>query len=112
MYNEEAVIPPLRDAVERFAATLASTLELVLVNDGSTDDTLSHLAEWAGADSRVRVLHLSRNFGHQIAATASHGWRAAKSTCQINESFRMLSALDMSFLSVEEKATRRRLWLR
>ena len=70
MYNEEAVIPALRDAVDSFAEALASTLELVLVNDGSADGTLSHLAEWAGADTRVRVLHLSRNFGHQIAATA------------------------------------------
>jgi len=70
MYNEEAVTAALRAAVEKFARTLAASLELVLVNDGSTDHTLNHLAEWAAADTRVRVLHLSRNFGHQIAATA------------------------------------------
>ena len=40
------------------------------MNDGSSDQTLALLAEWAAADHRVRVLHLSRNFGHQIAATA------------------------------------------
>ncbi len=49
---------------------LSSELELVLVNDGSSDQTLALLAEWAAHDARVRVLHLSRNFGHQIAATA------------------------------------------
>lgn len=70
LYNEEVVIAPLREAVERFARTLPTELELVLVNDGSSDRTLSYLAEWAASDSRVRVLHLSRNFGHQIATTA------------------------------------------
>ncbi len=70
MYNEEAVIAPLRDAVDSFARTLWCEVELVLVNDGSSDQTLALLAEWAAADRRVRVLHLSRNFGHQIAATA------------------------------------------
>ena len=70
LYDEEPVILSLRDAVEHFAGTLECPLEVVLVNDGSRDQTLSHLAEWAAADARVRVLHLSRNFGHQIAATA------------------------------------------
>jgi polyisoprenyl-phosphate glycosyltransferase len=69
-YNEEVVVPLLREAVENFAGTLRSELELVLVNDGSSDHTLSYLAEWAAADARVGVLHLSRNFGHQIATTA------------------------------------------
>jgi polyisoprenyl-phosphate glycosyltransferase len=69
-YNEEVVVPLLREAVENFAGTLRSELELVLVNDGSSDQTLSYLAEWAAADARVGVLHLSRNFGHQIATTA------------------------------------------
>lgn len=70
IYNEEVVVPLLREALENFAGTLPSELELVLVNDGSSDQTLSYLAEWAAADARVRVLHLSRNFGHQIATTA------------------------------------------
>jgi polyisoprenyl-phosphate glycosyltransferase len=70
MYNEEAMIGPLREAVNSFARTLPTEVELVLVNDGSSDRTIVLLAEWAAADHRVRVLHLSRNFGHQIAATA------------------------------------------
>jgi dolichol-phosphate mannosyltransferase len=70
MYNEEAVIAPLREAVRIFDRTLPSDLELILVNDGSSDGTLALLAEWAASDARVRVLHLSRNFGHQNAATA------------------------------------------
>ncbi len=70
MYNEEAVIVLLREAVRDFARTVPSEIELVLVNDGSSDHTLTLLAEWAASDGRVTVLHLSRNFGHQLAATA------------------------------------------
>jgi glycosyltransferase involved in cell wall biosynthesis len=70
VYNEEAVIALLREAVNSFARTVPSEIELLLINDGSSDRTLTLLAEWAASDARVRVLHLSRNFGHQIAATA------------------------------------------
>ena len=70
MYNEEEVIAPLRNALTGFADTLGSEVELILVNDGSSDQTIAFLAEWAASDPRVKVLHLSRNFGHQIAATA------------------------------------------
>jgi polyisoprenyl-phosphate glycosyltransferase len=70
LYNEEAVLAALRPAIQDFAKTLSGSLELVLVNDGSTDGTLEYLAQWAATDARVMVLHLSRNFGHQIAVTA------------------------------------------
>lgn len=70
LYNEVEVIPELRSALHRFAAGLAGELEIVLVNDGSTDATVELLSEWAEADSRVRLLCLARNFGHQAAVTA------------------------------------------
>lgn len=44
--------------------------ELLYVDDGSRDSTLDLLREFARIDSRVRVLALSRNFGHQTALTA------------------------------------------
>ena len=44
--------------------------ELVVVDDGSTDKTPEILGEIAREDSRVRVVSLSRNFGHQTAITA------------------------------------------
>lgn len=44
--------------------------EIILVDDGSADTTLDRLNEIMAADPAVRVLSLSRNFGHQIALTA------------------------------------------
>jgi len=70
MYNEEAVVPMLRGELESFMPGLPCQAEIVLVNDGSSDATLEHIAGWAAADSRIKVVHLSRNFGHQLAATA------------------------------------------
>jgi glycosyltransferase involved in cell wall biosynthesis len=45
-------------------------LEIIYVDDGSTDGTLQVLRELAAADKRIRYLSLSRNFGHQAALTA------------------------------------------
>ena len=70
MYNESAVVDALRTELERFMREVKSEVEIVLVNDGSADDTLARIADWASQDRRVKVIHLSRNFGHQIAATA------------------------------------------
>jgi len=68
VYNEEATI-------EEFYARVCTALhglrfELVLVDDGSTDGSEIELAKLASNDPRVRVVQLSRNFGHQTALTA------------------------------------------
>jgi glycosyltransferase involved in cell wall biosynthesis len=70
LYNEEAAIPFLRDALRRFLPGLRCETEFILVNDGSTDSSLKLLVEWAQQDARIKVLNFSRNFGHQIALTA------------------------------------------
>jgi len=70
MFNEELVVPHLRVAIERFMAQVKGDVEVVAVNDGSHDGTVALLAAWAYDDPRVKVINLSRNFGHQCASTA------------------------------------------
>jgi polyisoprenyl-phosphate glycosyltransferase len=68
MHDEEGNVGPL---YERLSAALAGVeWELVVTDDGSRDGTGRLLAELAARDERVKVITLSRNFGHQPAITA------------------------------------------
>jgi hypothetical protein len=58
MYNEEAVVPILRGELERFITGLPCEVEVVPVNDRSSDRTLEQIADWAPEDSRIKVVHL------------------------------------------------------
>lgn len=69
-YNEEQVLPLLREQLTAFLPRIRCDVEVILVDDGSNDRTRHFLREWSLADDRVLVLGLSRNFGHQIAVTA------------------------------------------
>ena len=71
VYNEEAVIPLLLQRVKAVLDSLpGGPHELVLVDDGSSDRTLELMIDAAEQDSRVVVVGLSRNFGHQTALVA------------------------------------------
>jgi polyisoprenyl-phosphate glycosyltransferase len=68
MYEEQDTVGPF---TERVAAALGDVAyELILVDDGSKDATAAAMAAVAAADPRVKVVSLSRNFGHQPALTA------------------------------------------
>jgi dolichol-phosphate mannosyltransferase len=68
VFNEEDTVRPF---CERTVAALEEMpFEIILVDDGSSDTTGAILAELAAADKRIRVVTLSRNFGHQTALTA------------------------------------------
>jgi putative glycosyltransferase len=62
--------PHLREFLERIATQaerIGSDFEIVLVNDGSPDDSLEVALAFQSRDARVRILDLSRNFGHHKA---------------------------------------------
>lgn len=70
VYNEEEVLPALLARLRPVMDRVPGGAEAVLVNDGSRDRSFEILAAEAGKDSRIRVLELSRNFGHPAAITA------------------------------------------
>ena len=72
IYNEELVIEEFYRRAKRMLESLQPCYahELLFVDDGSSDASPSLLAELADKDDSVRVLRLSRNFGHQMAITA------------------------------------------
>lgn len=70
VYNEEGNVGLLHERLSGVVAALPHQAEFVFVNDGSRDASLRLLRGLAEQDERVRVLDLSRNFGHQLAVTA------------------------------------------
>jgi len=70
-YNEEAVLPTLFDRLAKLADSVpAYDFEFLFINDGSRDDTLLLLNQFAKKDDRISYVNLSRNFGKEIAMIA------------------------------------------
>lgn len=69
-YNEEAVIAESYRRTKLVLDSLPNPTEIIYINDGSRDQTHRMLDEIAASDPQVKVLHFSRNFGHQPAVTA------------------------------------------
>ena len=70
IFNEEEVIPELHRRMAAVLGNIGQPWELVCVNDGSRDASLSMLLSLREQDARVKIINFSRNFGHQIAITA------------------------------------------
>ena len=72
VYCEEDVLPEFYARTFRVLTALSPSYdyELVFINDGSTDHSAEILSSLAQKNDRVKVIHLSRNFGHQKAITA------------------------------------------
>ena len=70
VFNEVRVIKTLLGRVRQALAALGVQSEILFVDDGSTDGSGRLLDEIAGRCPEVRVIHFSRNFGHQAAVQA------------------------------------------
>ncbi len=70
LYNEESLVNDLLFAVHSAMDPLNLQWEMIVVDDGSRDGTLSILKLAKEKDKHLRILCLSRNFGHQAAFTA------------------------------------------
>ena len=73
-YNEEAAIPYFYDEITKQSKLMQDKygveFEYIFVNDGSKDNTLSVIKEYASKDERVKYISLSRNFGKEAAMYA------------------------------------------
>ena len=82
VYNEEENILKLIAQVQDVFETLPYSYSFIIVDDGSTDNTLDLLRGAAAADKHIRFISLSKNFGHQNALKA--GLDHARGDCVIS----------------------------
>ncbi len=68
--NEAGIVEQTHAQVRDVIDSLSYDFQFIYVDDGSNDGTVDTLRKIAGADPRITVLQLSRNFGHQAALTA------------------------------------------
>src|SRR5450631_3623363 len=69
-YNESEVLPLMCERLTSVMDSLKVQAEVILVDDGSRDDTAALMWSYTERDPRYRAVFLSRNYGHQIALTA------------------------------------------
>src|SRR5580765_5667815 len=81
IFNEQENLPELRRRMTAALDSIGDSWELIMVNDGSRDNSGQMLREMNQQDPRIKVISLSRNFGHQPAVTA--GIHHARGDCVV-----------------------------
>ncbi|MEO8044476.1 MAG: glycosyltransferase family 2 protein [Spartobacteria bacterium] len=75
--NEAEVLPLLRERMSALKGS-APEWELIFVSDGSTDGSVAFLETWAREDPAIKLVILTRNFGHQSAVSAGLSFARGK----------------------------------
>jgi len=70
VYNEKENIPVLTGALEKVLDELKVSYEIIYVDDGSSDGTPEEISRLHHRNPQVKLISLSRNFGHQVALSA------------------------------------------
>jgi len=83
-YNERDNIPKLYARIKEVMDGIGDTWELILINDGSRDDSLDMMLNVRESDERVKVINFARNFGHQTAVTAGMDYSTGEAVVLID----------------------------
>ena len=70
LFNEESNIDILYNAICKLKELLSCNVEIICIDDGSSDSTLDKLESISNRDTLLKVVSFSRNFGHQLAVSA------------------------------------------
>ena len=70
IFNESGNIAELYRRIHDVLESTGESWELLMIDDGSTDDSADLIRQYAEKDARVKPIIFARNFGHQIAVTA------------------------------------------
>lgn len=70
IYNESLLLPVLLERLLSALDNIDEEAEVIFVDDGSIDNTLLFLEQKRIAEPRIKIIELSRNFGHQAALSA------------------------------------------
>ena len=70
VYNESECLGLLYDRIDKMSKELPCEVEILFVNDGSSDKSLSIIQQLQAKDSRISYIDLSRNFGKETAMSA------------------------------------------
>jgi glycosyltransferase involved in cell wall biosynthesis len=78
VFNEDPVLPELYRRLGAMVGTLDGESEFIFVDDGSSDRSVELLLSMRERDDRVKLVSLSRNFGHQLAISAGLDFASGK----------------------------------
>jgi glycosyltransferase involved in cell wall biosynthesis len=81
VYNEAGNLELLYDRILKSVSDISDDYQIIFVNDGSKDSSMSRILSFSELNANVFYINLSRNFGHQIAVSA--GLEYCNSECTV-----------------------------
>jgi glycosyltransferase involved in cell wall biosynthesis len=84
LYNEESLVDDLAERTLSVLKGITDDFEVLFIDDGSQDGTVEKLIRQRASDPRIKILELSKNFGHQAAFTAGLTYAKGKFTVMMD----------------------------